>query len=55
MLMNYHIGRLVLSSVCVAVFAAADIWWCSCCRLKHCFNLQHEHHLCIYVSKVVGK
>jgi len=33
--MNYHIGRLVLSSLCVAVFAAADIWWCSCCRLKH--------------------
>ena len=29
MLMNYHIGRLVLSSLCVGVFAAADIWWCS--------------------------
>ena len=33
--MNYHIGRLVLSSLCVGVFAAADIWWCSFCRLKH--------------------
>ena len=28
MLTNYHIGRLVLSSLCVGVFAAADIWWC---------------------------
>ena len=35
MLLNYHIGRLVLSSLCVGVFAAADIWWCSFCRLKH--------------------
>ena len=34
-LMNYHVGRLVLSSLCVGVFAAADIWWCSFCRLKH--------------------
>ena len=34
MLMNYHIGRLVLSSLCVGVFVAADIWWCSFCRLK---------------------
>ena len=25
MLMSYHIGRLVLSSLCVGVFAAADI------------------------------
>ena len=25
--MSYHIGRLVLSSLCVAVFVAADIWW----------------------------
>ena len=33
--MNYLIGRLVLSSLCVGVFAAADIWWCSFCRLKH--------------------
>ena len=29
MLMNYHIGRLVLSSLCVGVFVAAGIWWCS--------------------------
>ena len=35
MLINYHIGRLVLSSLCVGVFAAADIWWCPFCRLKH--------------------
>ena len=34
MLMNYHIGRLVLSSLCVGAFVAAGIWWCSCCRLK---------------------
>ena len=27
--MNYHIGRLFLSSLCVGVFAAAGIWWCS--------------------------
>ena len=31
--MNYHIGRLVLSKLCVGAFAAADIWWCSCCRV----------------------
>ena len=35
MLMNYHIGRLVLSSLCVGVFVAAGIWWCSFYRLKH--------------------
>ena len=34
MLMNYHIGRLVLSSLCVGAFVAADIWWPSFCRLK---------------------
>jgi hypothetical protein len=27
--MNYHIGRLVLSSLCVGAFVAADIWWFS--------------------------
>ena len=32
--MNYHIGRLVLSSLCVGAFVAAAIWWCSFCRLK---------------------
>ena len=32
--MNYHIGRLVLSSLCVEAVVAADIWWCSFCRLK---------------------
>ena len=39
MLMNYHIGRPVLSSLCVGVFVAAGIWWCSFCRLKQCFSL----------------
>ena len=34
-LMNYHIGRLVLSSLCVGAFVAAGIWWCSFCRPKH--------------------
>ena len=34
---NYHIGRLVLSSLCVGAFGEAGIWWCSFCRLKHCF------------------
>ena len=33
LLMNYHISRLVLSSLCVAVFAATDIWCFSCYRL----------------------
>jgi len=31
-LMNYHIGCLVLSSLCVGAFVAAGIWWCSFCR-----------------------
>ena len=34
MLMNYHIGRLDLSSLCVGAFVAAGVWWCSFCRLK---------------------
>ena len=44
MMVAYHIGYLILFSLCVGVFAAADIWWCSFCRLKHYFNLQNEHH-----------
>ena len=32
-LMNYHIGRLVLGSLCVGALVAAGIWWCSFCRL----------------------
>ena len=40
MLMNYHIGRLVLTLLYVGAFVAADIWWFSFCRLKHCFSLQ---------------
>ena len=35
MLMNYHIGRLVLSSLSVGAFGTAGFWWCSFCRLKH--------------------
>ena len=31
MLMNYHIGRLVLSSLCVGAFGAAGFRWCSFC------------------------
>ena len=27
MLMNYHIGRLVLSSLCVGAFVAVGIWY----------------------------
>jgi len=34
-LMDYHIGRLVLSSLCVGEFGAAGVEWCSFCRLKH--------------------
>ena len=34
MLVNCHIGRLVLSSLCVGAFGAAGVWWCSFCRLK---------------------
>ena len=34
MMMNYHIGRLVLSSLCVGAFGAAGFRWCSFCRLK---------------------
>jgi len=33
-LMNYHIGRLVLSSLCVGDYVAVGIWWCSFCRLQ---------------------
>ena len=33
--MNYHIRRLVLSSLCVGAFDAAGFRWCSFCRLKH--------------------
>ena len=33
-LMNYHIGRLVLSSLCVGAFGAGGFWWCFFCRLK---------------------
>ena len=34
LLMNYHIGRLVLSSLCAGAFGVAGFWWCSFCRLK---------------------
>ena len=32
--MNYHIGRLVLSSLCVGAFGAGGFWWCLFCRLQ---------------------
>ena len=32
--MNYHIGRLVLSSLHVGALVAVGIWWCSFCRLQ---------------------
>ena len=31
MLMNYHIGRLILSSLCVGAFGAARFRWFSFC------------------------
>ena len=34
MLLNYYIGRLVLSSLCVGAFDAAGFRWCSICRLQ---------------------
>jgi hypothetical protein len=44
--MNYHIRRLVLSLLYVGAFVAADIWWCSFCRLKHkqelCFSIKNK-------------
>ena len=41
MLINYHIGRLVLSSLCVVAFVAPGIWWCSFLQAEACKN---EHH-----------
>ena len=38
MLLNYHIGRLVLSSLCVGDLVWLGFEWCSFCRL------QNEHH-----------
>ena len=32
--MNYHICRLVVSSLCVGAFGAAGFRWCSICRLQ---------------------
>ena len=56
MLMNYHIGRLVLSSLCVGAFGAAGIWWCSFCRLKHIYTTVYKINfvlltdvLCLYM------
>jgi hypothetical protein len=46
-LMNYHIGRLVLSSWCVGAFVAADIWWRSFCRLQ----LQPEKRTPLNISR----
>ena len=43
MLLNYHIGHLVLSSLCVGVFVAAGIWWCSFCRLQPAKLCSHDN------------
>ena len=32
--MNYHICRVILSSLCVVVFGADGFWWCSFSRLQ---------------------
>ena len=48
-MLNYHVGRLVLSLLCVGAFVAADIWWCSFCRLKHNCSV---HVVCIDCSNV---
>ena len=45
MLLNYHIGRLVLSSLCVGAFGAAGIWWCSFCRLQPAKHHSSTIHL----------
>jgi len=41
MLLNYHIGRIVLASMCVGV----SVWlvW-SGIRVADCFSLQHGYH-----------
>ena len=35
MLMTYHLGRLVRSSLCVGDLVRMGFEWCSFCRLKH--------------------
>ena len=40
-LLNYHIGRLVLSSLCVRDLVRLE--WCSFCRLKHKCPKHVEH------------
>ena len=40
--MDYHIGRLVLSSLRVGVVVAASIWWCLFCRLQHATNREQD-------------
>ena len=34
MLLNYHIGRFVLGSLCVGDLVRLRFEWCPCCRLK---------------------
>ena len=55
MLLNYHIGRLVLSSLCVGAFGAADIWWYSFCRLKlqPAKRTPYIFNVCMYVCVYV--
>ena len=45
--MNYHIGRLVLCSLCAGAFGADGFWWCSFCRLQPAKRLDgavRRHH-----------
>jgi len=41
-LLNYHISRFVLGSLCVGDLVGLGFEYCLCCRVKHLwFNLQH--------------
>ena len=46
--MNYHIGRLVLSSLCVGTLGAAGFWWfsflscASACKTNTTKNQPHQ-------------
>ena len=42
MLLNYHIGCIVLGSMCVGVSVWLG-WNGICCRLKHSISLQHGY------------
>ena len=44
MLLNYHVGRLVLSSLCVAAFVVGVFLVVFVLQAEACFSLQNEHH-----------